>query len=396
MGNSVNFKISSVALKKEVTENIYEPITGSTDYIEVKDGFVPEISREELEREILDGSREKKAPRQGVESASLPLPVELKANATEGLAPQVLGELFEGLLGQTRSVAEHTSDAGHTVNTLNMAIGEGVDYSTGDCFVIKEAGSYSRHAVESVAGDVITFFPSTAIAPSDSVVISKSISYYIGSSVPSFSAEVSYGQEQTDKLKGLKVASCSASVTAGQLPTCDFSMSGNREGRVSGGASFTGDFSSNADPAVAKSACAYFKFSNGDEEVMGYETFNLNLENEINDKLDACSSTGKGSPALGQITVGGDINPYMRDAADAQTLKRFSAFDTNEDVSVFLELFNPSAVSGESENHVLIYMPKVRFSNLQAADLNGLVTDAITFATAKGANNNESFFISFI
>ena len=84
MGNSVNFKISSVAIKEEATENVYEAPTASTDYIPVKEGFSPEITTEELEREVLDGSREKRAPRKGITGATLPMPIELTTNETEG------------------------------------------------------------------------------------------------------------------------------------------------------------------------------------------------------------------------------------------------------------------------------------------------------------------------
>lgn len=397
MGNSVRFKLSSVAVMEEVTENTYQAPSSANDYVEVKEGFVPEITREELEREILDGSRERRASRKGVESTSLPLPVELKSSATEGGEPQVIGKLFKGLLGNERSVAsDYTTDTGHTANTLNMQLGEGSNFTKGDCFVMKAAGAYSYHAVESVVGDVITFFPSLDSAPADGVVISKSKTYFVGSTTPSYSAEVNYGDEQKDKLKGLKVASCSMAISAGQLPTCDFSLQGNREGREVAASSFDGDFSTLAEPPVATSACAYFKFEDGDEEKLGYETMNVNIENEINDKLDACAKTGKGSPVLGQITVSGDINPYMFDSAEVTALDRFNAFDKDEDVAMFIHLQNATSVDGESENHVMIYMPKVKFTNVQAQNLNDLIVDQVNWVTAKGDNNNETFFISFV
>ena len=55
-------------------------------------------------------------------------------------------------------------------------------------------------------------------------------------------------------------------ITSGQLPTCDFSLPGNREGRVVAASSFDGDFSALAEPPVSTSACAYFGFEDGDEE----------------------------------------------------------------------------------------------------------------------------------
>lgn len=397
MGNSVNFKISSVAIKEEATENVYEAPTASTDYIPVKEGFSPEITTEELEREVLDGSREKRAPRKGITGATLPMPVELTTNETEGDAPQVLGLLMKSLLGQERQIAtETTTDVGHTVNTIELQLGDGAKFAKGDCIVVKEANDFRYCAVESISGDQLTVFPSMDSAPSDSVVISKASTYYVGSTLPSLSAEVSYGQEQTDRLKGLKVASCSVGITAGALPTCDFSLSGNQGERVTGGAAFSGDYSAVSDPAVAKSACMYFKYESSDEEKMGYESFNLNLDNGLQDKLDACSSTGKGSPTVGQITITGDTNPYMYDQTEALALKRYNAKENDENVSIFVQLFNPSSVDGESEDHVMIYMPRARFTNIQAQNLNDNVVDAISFATAKGDSDNESFFISFV
>lgn len=397
MGNSVRFKLSSVAVMEEVTENTYVAPSAATDYLEVKEGFVPEISREELEREILDGSREKRASRKGVESTSLPLPVELKGSSTEGAEPQVIGKLFKGLLGNERSVAaDVTTDVGHTTSTLELQLGDGALFTKGDCFVIKASGAYSYHAVKSVTGDQITYFPKATAVPADSVVISKSQTYFVGSTTPSYSAEVNYGDEQQDKLKGLKVASCSMAITSGQLPTCDFSLQGNREGRVVAASSFDGDFSALAEPPVSTSACAYFGFEDGDEEKLGYETMNVNIENEINDKLDACEKTGKASPVLGQISISGDINPYMFDSAEASPLDRFEAFDKDEDVELFIHLQNPTSVDGESENHIMMYMPKIKFTNVQAANLNDLVVDQISWVTAKGDNNNETFFLSFV
>ena len=397
MGNSVNFKISSVAIKKEVTENTYEAPTASTDYIPVTEDFSAEITTETIDREIITGDRESVAPKRGIEGATLNVPAELNANETEGEYPQALGDLFEATLGDKRQVAtETTTGAGHTTNTIELQLGDGAKFSVGDCIVVKEANDYRYCAIESISVDQLTVFPSMASAPSDAVVISKSATFFIGDTVPSLSAEVSYGQEQTDRIKGLKVDSCEIGITAAELATCSFALNGNQGERVTGGSAFTGDYSAIAEPAVAKSACMYFKYESGDEEKMGYESFSVTMQNTLNDKLDACSESGKGSPSVGKIAITGQTNPYMYDQTEALALKRYNAAQNDENVSIFLQLFNPSSVDGESENHVMIYMPRAKFTNITAANLNDFVIDQIDFATAKGNVKNESFFISFV
>ena len=398
MGQNINFKLSSVGIKKEAVESVYEETTAATDYIEVKEGFVPDYSKEELEAEILTGTREKSDSRNGLESVALSLGVELKASETEGEFPQALSDLFEGLLGQERQVAvASTTSTGHTANTIELALGDGALYSVGDSLVAKIAGDYHSFSIESITGDQLTVMPSYSAAFPDSMVISKSATSYIGDNPPSLSAEVNYGNGNVkDKVAGLRVGSATIGIEAGQFPVMDFALTGSSLTRHDEAPNFNGDFSSLGEQPVAINACMYIKYADGFEEELSYSSANLNLENEISDKLDACSESGKLAPIVGQITISGDVNPYMLDNSEAQVLRRYNTFENGEAVSIFMRMQNPNQTSGETKEHVLIYMPKVKFTQIPAGNNNGIMVDQISFRALKTDNENESFFISFV
>ena len=84
-----------------------------------------------------------------------PVPAELKGSTTEGIAPQVIGDLFEGLLGAKVTAIAAVSDVGHTDSTLEFGVG-GVataGYEVGMSIVVKEASAYYHCAIESISGD---------------------------------------------------------------------------------------------------------------------------------------------------------------------------------------------------------------------------------------------------
>jgi len=383
---------SSIALVAEVTEGTYVAPSASTDYVEVlSDGLELNKSRELLERDNLSSTVEGEAARVGIAEVQGAIPVELKASATEGDAPQSLDILLRSLLGGKRQIAaDQTSGTGHTATTINFA--DTSAFAIGDIVLVKEAGAYECRPISSIVTNTSITFPIALEngAPSTGVVVAQVTTYYSDTANSiSFSAEHNLGSQAIkQKADGLRAASMSVdNWSVGQMPTCNFSVQGLNIERADEDALFSPDFTADALPPVALSACMWLGGNKLDYTEMG-----VSIENTVNYLNSACDADGRISSRITGQTTSVNINPYMD---DTDLTKTWNKFNNNNDVSVFAYAYNPSATAGEFAEAVAIWIPQGKIIEAPVADTDGIVSETIA-VRAHRSLGKDSVFLGFI
>lgn len=379
---------SSLFLKLEATEGVYQAPTSADDAIEVlEDGLEFNYTRDEIERNTLTSTIESVAPRLGLKQITGSIPVEFKSNGSAGTAPRE-DVLFKSLLGGKRQVSSAvTSGAGHSGDVIFMA--DTSMFEVGDIVLVKQAGAYEVRPISVIDPDVsIEFpFPLDNDAPDDGVIIEKVTIYYHDSPAPTFSATHYLGGKIEEQIEGLRSVSASLEnwTTAG-VGTWTFNVEGLELTRSVNTPAFSPDFSGDALPPVLLNACIWL-----DGEKLQYNEFGLSIENTKAELLSACSSSGKISSRFTNLSVTGTINPYMDDA----NVDRFNSFNNNDSTSLFGYAFNPTGTVGEFQDVVAFWMPQVKITSIPTADQDGILTDAIAFKAFRG-NGNDTVFLGFI
>jgi hypothetical protein len=149
---------------------------------------------------------------------------------------------------------------------------------------------------------------------------------------------------------------------------------------------FSPDFSSNALPPVLLGACVYF---NGLE--LQYNELSLSIENTKADIASACSPEGKVGSRYTNFKVSGSFNPYMEN----DDVSRFDNFNLNDTCTIFGFAKNPGAVAGQDKQWVCFWIPNAKITEIPTADVDGILTDAISFQAFRN-EGNDSVFVSFI
>lgn len=383
---------STLALVEEVTEGTYVAPSGGTDYIEpLSDGLELNKTREELTRDTLGGSVESEASRVGIAEVTGSIPLEYKASATAGDAPQSLDVLMRSLLGGKRQLtASITTGTTHTSTTINMADTSGL--SVGDMVLVKEAGAYEVRPISSIVTNTSITFPFALDngAPSDGVEIEEFTTYYhaTNSSI-TFSAEHNLGSQAIkQKARGLRAVSCAIeNWSVGQLPTMSFGVQGLDIDRIDEDATATPDFTADALPPVTLSACVWLGGQN-----LSYTELTLNIENTVNYIQDACDADGRIGSRITEQVVTASFNPYLDDASTANTWDKFNA---NDDVSLFGYAYNPSSTAGEFGEIICFWIPQGKITESPIGDADGIVNEQITVKAHK-SSGGDSIFMGFI
>lgn len=381
---------STIALVAEVTEGTYVAPSAGTDYVEVlSEGLELNKTRELLERSNLSSTVETEAARVGMAEVTGTIPVELKASATVGDAPQSLDILMRSLLGGKRQItSDQTSGTTHTSTTINFANTSA--FAVGDCVVVKESGAFEVRPISSITANTSITFPFALDngAPSDGVVVAQVTTYYhdTANSI-SFSAEHSVGNDILQKARGLRAISGSIeNWSVGQIPNMNFNVQGLDIDRADAGASFTADFSADTLPPVALSACAWV---GGNK--MSYSELSLSIENTVNYIMDACDADGRiGSRVTNQV-VTANINPYLD---DTDLTKTWDKFNDNTDVSFFAYAYNPASTAGEFDGSVAIWIPQGKIIESPIADVDGIVAENLVIRSHQ-SSGNDTIFMSF-
>jgi len=379
---------SSVALKEESTEGTYNAPTVSTEYIEVlSEGTEFNKNRELLERDTLSSTVETEAARVGMADVIGTMPVEFRASATAGGAPQALDLLLKSGLGGNRSAATQATSTGNTSTVMEFGVSP--NFAKGDTVMVKEAGAYELRPISAVGATTITFpFALTNGAPSDGVSIEAVETYYhdTANSI-SLSAEHNVGDEIQQQVAGMRVDSISMeNFTVGQIPQLNFGLGGLSLERVDSAGTATPDFTADALPPVALEACL---FIGGTQ--FSYTEASMSIENSLSFLTDACLESGKAGSRITSQSVTFNCNPY----SDDTSLTNWDAFNDNSDTNIFLYAYNPSSTAGEFSNAVCVWIPQGKIVESPFGDQDGISTDNLVIKAHKSAGN-DSIFMSFI
>jgi len=379
---------SSVALKVESVEGTYNSPSAGTEYIEaLAEGTSANKTREELARNTLGSSTEQEASRVGIAEVVAEIPVEFGASATAGSSPQRLDLLLRTTLGGKRSAAAQSTTTGNTSTVLEFGVAP--NFSKGDVVLVKEAGAFELRPVASVGATSITLaFALENGAPSDGVEVEANTVYFSDTSnSPSLSMEHNIGNEIQQRAAGMRGQSFSLeNFSAGQIPTCNFSLGGLSLERADSAQSATPDFTADALPPVALEACLYIggvKYS--------YSELSMSIENTLSFLIDACNESGKVSSRITDQVTTFSAKKYMDDTS----LTEWDAFNNNDDKSVFFYAYNPSSTAGEFSECVAVHLPQCKVIASPAGDQDGIATDDLELKAHRSAGN-DSVFISFI
>ena len=146
---------NAVAVKEETTEGTYIAPASGADFVQaLKDGESLEITREKVERNVFNGSIGQTTARHGEAGASGTLPIELKANGTEGAEPEA-GVLFESIMGTKRSAVTKTAsdaDGGtHSDTVICLADADANNFNVGDIVLTKRSGAHHVSPISAVS-----------------------------------------------------------------------------------------------------------------------------------------------------------------------------------------------------------------------------------------------------
>jgi len=385
-----------IALKEETTEGTYIAPASGADFVQaLKDGESLEITREKVERNVFNGSVGQATARHGEVGVNGAIPIELKANGTEGAEPEA-SVAFESAFGAKRSAVTKTAsdaDGGtHSDTVICFEDADASNFAVGDVVMTKRSGAYHVSpitAVSNAAGDVnITLLiADPAGAYVDGIEVSAVSTYYpADSGHPSYSVSKYLEDAVAVKAWGCKTTSLSIEgVTTYGLGSFNIGYEGADGERAVSALPYTPTYDS-ALPPVIVNACAY-----QDTTLLEINELTLNLTNELAWIKDTCN--GKKSSRVANRTVTGTIDPYTSDS----DVNNWTKFNAQTPFSLFVAAKVPTGTSGEYSDVVAFYAPNCVISAMADGDQDGAMKDVLTFDADKGsASDKTELYMSFI
>lgn len=375
-------KSGKIAIEKETTEGVYQGNPAATSFIKANsENVVIGKSKEELTRELLGDGIGASASEQGLTTATGSITMPLACASTEGgLSP--MGLSLESLLGSAKTVATINC----TSTTASTLTAPGHTYVKGDIVVVKEAGAFEARPIASVLGDVITLAFALSSDPSDTVAIAGIRIYSCADEGhPSLSITQFLGDAGADTIaKLMSGAKCIGAsfdnFVTGQLGEIAFTYEGLEMNRVN---------QAPTTPVYTQVNSTKIKggliFQNG--AVFKINELGLAIQNTVS----AISNTKEGKVALKVIKreVTGKFNPYL--VTGAAGLAQYQIFDSNAPFSLFVSHSNPTAVAGENENFICLYLPVCRMTTIEDGDYNSIITDNVAFKANVGSDTKEIY-----
>lgn len=379
-----------VAVEIEVTEGTYVAPSGVSSYVQtLSDGFELTPAKETLERAILNGSIGKTTPLTGTRSVSGSMPVEMRANSTEGDAPEY-DKLMRSAMGLRRQVTATTIDATdsggtHTTTRAYLPDADASKYNVGDVITVKKAGAYHTSpvvAVSNTPGDVyIETLTAASVAYADSDVIAACTTYVTADSGhPSLSISKYVESDRREYATGVKVTSMALeNFTTGQLASWNFGIEGLDFDHSLNTNPFTPSFDT-GQPPIILNACIF-----QDGVQIDVNELSFSLENSLGFVTSTCSSNGRISSRATERTVSGSLNPYKLNDSVAQ----IDRFKNNTEFSLYGSAYVPSGVTGEYGQVVAFYMPNCIITEVAEGDQDGLLQNELSFTAGRGAAGTE-------
>jgi hypothetical protein len=177
--------------------------------------------------------------------------------------------------------------------------------------------------------------------------------------------------------------------TVGQIANFNFGLEGLSFSEIDGVAPHTPTYDTGIPPLILQ-ACVY-----QDGVDIPLNQLSLSLSNTLGFIKSTCSANGKISSRITKREITGTINPYKDDTSVAQ----FTRFNNNTPFTLVAFAYNPSAVAGEITmgSVVGIYLPNCLITEKTVGDIDGILTDNISFSADRGsAGSNNEIFIGFV
>jgi hypothetical protein len=385
------------AVEIEDTENTYKAPTADTSYVQtLSDGAEMTPAKELLERNIFNGSIGKTTARTGTRTVTGSMPVEMRAAATTGEAPEydALLRAALGLRRQVTTTSADDTDAGgpHTTSRIYLLDADASKYAVGDMVTVQVTGDYHTSPVSAVSntpGDVYIDLLVAADNPfTDGDAIAAVTTYVTANSgQPSLSISKYLETTVLEQATGCRVNSMALeNFTTGQLASWNFGFEGMDFDRSLTSQPHTPAYSS-AEPPIILQACVY-----QDGVQLQVNELSFSIENTLGFATSTCSENGRISGRVTERTISGSLNPYKQDDSIAQ----FTRFKTNTEFSLFGSAIIPSSTAGEYAQVVSFYLPSCIVTELGEADQDGLLQEEVSFSAGRGANGtDEEIYISF-
>jgi hypothetical protein len=386
-----------VAVEIEVTEGTYVAPSADTSYVQtLSDGFEQTGAKELLERNILNGSIGKTTPLTGTRSVTGAMPVEMRANSTEG-APPEYDKLMRSAMGLRRDTVTSTiddTDSGgtHTTTRAYLPDASAGLYDIGDIVTIEKAGAFHTSPITAKSDTPGDVYIDLLIAASGAFVdaeVIKAVATYVtaDSGHPSLSVSKYVESAVLEQATGVKVTSMALeNFTTGQLASWNFSYEGLDWDDTLTANPFTPAFDT-ALPPIILQACVF-----QDATQIDVNELSFSLENTLGFVTSTCSENGRISSRATERTVTGSFNPYKEDDSVEQSTK----FRANTEFSIFASAFVPTGVAGEYGNVVAFYLPNCITTEKGEADQDGLLQHELSFTAGRGsAGTEEELYVSF-
>lgn len=381
MGTTVK-KNTAVGVEIEVTEGTYRAPQAATSYVQtLADGFEMSPSKELLERNIFTASIGKTAPRTGQFQVTGTLPVEARANSTEGSAPEYDALMRSALGSRRQNTTNITTKIGNTGSVLQIEDADISKMAVGDIVMVKQAGAFhvspiSAKVTTPGAATVTLLVPKSSGSFSNNVVISKFSTYVAADSGhPSLSISKYVESAVLEQAVGCRVNSLSLeNFTTGQLPSFSFGFEGLNFDRSLTAIPHTPSYNS-ALPPIILDAHVYMNGSSIEVNELSFS-----LENTLGFKTATSASNGRVSGRATERSISGSFNPYKVD----DSIANYTKYKENTSFSLFAYAKVPTGVSGEFSQVVAVYMPNCIITEMSEADQDGLLQDAITFSANRG------------
>lgn len=362
----------------------------ATDYVQVlEDGFEISPAKELVERNILSSSIGNPTPRAATKSVSGSLPVEFRAQGSEGGVPQYDLAIRSALGNRTRIRNRITTGSGHSSSVLNITDAD-KKIKKWDMLVILQAGQHHVCFASAVASGTVTIFPVAPFTPSNGVELAKTVTYKpANANHPVYTVNGYWGNEIREQAIGNRSASYSLeNLTTGQIVTQSIGFEGLGFDMVNGVAPHTPSYDSGLPPLAL---CAYVY---QDGTAIQVNEISVSLENTLGFLTSVTSCDGRVSGRVTERVVTGSMNPYMDDTSVAN----FTSFKNNTTFSLVVVLGNDSGVAGEYAlgSICAFYLPNCLLTEKTVADQEGILTDALSFTASRGsAGTDEEMIIGF-
>lgn len=382
------------AVEEESTEGTYVAPAGVSSFFQVlSDGAEMNPSKELLEREIYGGV-DKVTPRTGMKSVDGNIPVECRADATAGSAPE-FGTFVKAALGTRRqsTTVITTKASGNTASVLCIEDADIAALLVGDIIMVKQSGAYHVTPIISRvttggAATVTVKIPHPSGDFTDSVTIEKFSTYTTANSGHVALSITKYVESAIEeKAIGCKVTNMSLNNFAtGKIPSLSFGFEGLNFDRDLAAPGYTPSYDT-ALPPVVLSAKAYM-----DTTEMVLNEINFSLENTLGFKTACNNENGKVSSRVTDRAVTGTIDPYV----DTGSIANYTKFLNNTEFSIFGYAMIPT-VTGQFGNVVAFFLPKCIITEMAEADQDGILKESLSFSASRdSAGTFNQLYFSFI